>query len=120
MPCFNADSRPLRESLKHNFLDKCHDSRAHLHHSVPMPQQLPYIAILPARYPDPGEPILHQQMQNMPSIFTIRLLLAYSLRSDLGGVADPQLELQFPQQSLEPPRMPTRFHAHSYLHSPPG
>jgi len=23
MPCFNADSRPLRESLKHNFLDKC-------------------------------------------------------------------------------------------------
>jgi len=29
----------------------------------------------------------------MPSFFAIGLLLAYSLRTDLGGVANPQLQV---------------------------
>jgi hypothetical protein len=33
-----------------------------------------------------------------------------SLRSDLGGIADPQLHLQLGQQSFKPPRLPARFH----------
>jgi hypothetical protein len=53
----------------------------------------------------------------MLCILAIRLLLAYPLGSDLGGVANPQLEVQFRQQSLEPARMPTGFHAYAHLHS---
>src|SRR5271167_518270 len=34
---------------------------------------------------------------------------------DLGGVANPQLDVQFRQQSLEPARMPTGFHAHAHF-----
>src|SRR5437879_10091898 len=34
---------------------------------------------------------------------------------DLGGVPDPQLEVQFRQESLKPACMPTSFHSHSYL-----
>ena len=36
-------------------LQLVHDPGARLHHPVPVPQQLPQIAILPARYPDPAE-----------------------------------------------------------------
>src|SRR5215470_5609633 len=92
-------------------------SRAHLHHPVPVPQQLPHITIFPARHPDPWKPILHQQAQNMASVLTIGLLLSYSPRSNLGGIADPQLDLQLGQQSLEPPRLPATFHPQPYLHS---
>jgi hypothetical protein len=60
-----------------------------LHHPVSMPQQLPQIPILPTRYPDLGKTILHQQLQNMLRILPIRLLLAFPLPSDLGGVPDP-------------------------------
>jgi len=35
----------------------------------------------------------------------------------LGGVPDPQLEVQFRQESLEPARMSTGFHAHTHLRS---
>ena len=76
-------------------LQLIHDPCPQLHHPVPVPQQLPHIAILPARHPDPGKPILHQQAQNMSSILPIGLLLADSLRSNLGGVTDPQIDLQF-------------------------
>jgi len=38
-----------------------HHSRAHLHQSTPMPQQLPHIAILGVRHPDPRETILEHQ-----------------------------------------------------------
>ena len=38
----------------------------------------------------------------------------------LGGVADPQLQLQFGQQSLEKPRLPTGFHHHPYLYCSHG
>src|SRR5229473_8635091 len=53
----------------------------------------------------------------MLCILAIRLLLAYSFGSDLGGIANPQLEVQFCQQSLEPARMPTGFYPHTHFHS---
>src|SRR5260370_31364680 len=53
----------------------------------------------------------------MLCILAIRLLLAFSLPSDLGGVPDPQLEVQFRQESLEPARMSTVFHAHTHRRS---
>src|SRR5712691_7561796 len=53
----------------------------------------------------------------MLRILAIRLLLAFSLPSDLGGVPDPQLKVQFRQQSLEPARMPAGFHPHAHFHS---
>src|SRR5713226_4040307 len=80
-----------------------------------MPQQLPEISVFPARYPDPWKIILQQQAQNVLCILAIRLLLAFALPVDLGGVPDPQLKVQFPQQSLEPARMPTGFHPHAHL-----
>ena len=43
----------------------------------------------------------------MLCILAIGLLLAFALLRDLGGVPDPQLEVQFRQESLEPARMPT-------------
>src|SRR5690242_12925056 len=49
----------------------------------------------------------------MPSILAIGLLLAYPLRPDLGGVANPQLDIQLRQQSLKPPCLPTGFHSHT-------
>src|SRR6266540_4123416 len=49
----------------------------------------------------------------MPSILAIGLLLAYPLRPDLGGVANPQLDLQLRQQSLKPACLPTGFHSHT-------
>jgi tetratricopeptide (TPR) repeat protein len=52
----------------------------------------------------------------MLRILAIRLLLAFPHPLDLGGVADPQLEVQFRQQSLEPARMLTGFHPHAHLH----
>jgi hypothetical protein len=55
-----------------------HDPRARLRHAVPVPQQLPQIAILPARHPDPRKAIFHHQSQNQLGILVIRLLLAYS------------------------------------------
>ena len=70
---------------------------ARLHHAVPMPQQLPQISVLPARYPDPWKIILQQQAQNVLCILAIRLLLAFALPRDLGGVPDPQLKVQFAQ-----------------------
>jgi hypothetical protein len=76
-------------------LQLIHHPCARLHHPVPMPQQLPQITILPARYPDPRKIIFQQQSQNQLRILAIRLLLAYPLRTDLGRVPDPQLKLQF-------------------------
>src|SRR6266700_945213 len=53
----------------------------------------------------------------MLCILAIRLLLVYPLGSDLGCVANPQLEVQFRQQSLEPARMSTGFDPNAHLHS---
>src|ERR1039457_5161435 len=84
---------------------------------MPVPQQLPQIPILPARHPDLRKAIFHHQVQNQLRILAIRLLLAYPLGTDHGGVPDPQLELQLRQQSLKPACMPAGFHPHAHLHS---
>jgi hypothetical protein len=87
------------------------------HHPVTVPQQLPHIAILPARHPDPRKVIFQHEFQNQLRILAIRLLLAYSLAADLSCVPDPQLKVQLRQQPFKPARMPTRFHPHAHLHS---
>jgi hypothetical protein len=96
-------------------LQPIHDPRARLHHAMPMPQQLPQIAVLPARHPDPREAILHQQTQDQLRVLPIRLLLAYALRPNLGRVSDPQLKLQLGYEALEPTRVPARLHPHPYF-----
>src|SRR5271170_4034750 len=53
----------------------------------------------------------------MLRILPIRLLLAFALPGDLAGIPDPQLKLQFRDESLKPARMPARFHPYAHLHS---
>src|SRR5580700_3783941 len=53
----------------------------------------------------------------MLCILAIGLLLALPLPSVLGGVSDPQLDVQFCQHSLEPARLPAGFHPHAHFHS---
>jgi len=40
-----------------------HHPRAHLHQSVPMPQQLSQIPILGIRYPDSRKTVFHHEAQ---------------------------------------------------------
>ena len=89
-----------------------HYSRAHLHHPVPMPQQLPQIAIGYVGHPDPRKTVLQQQSQQQLRVLTIRLLLAHALGPNLGGISDPQLKPQLVQQALEPARVSAGLHAH--------
>jgi hypothetical protein len=70
-------------------LQLVHDSGACLHHPVPVPQQLPQIAILPTRHPDSRKTVVQQQLQNQLSIVPVRLLLAHPFGSNLGGISDP-------------------------------
>src|SRR2546430_9699906 len=77
---------------------------------MPVPQKLPQIPVLPAGYPNLRKPILPQQLENMLSILAVRLMLAHSLGSDLGRIPNPQLDVQFCQQSLEPACVSTGFH----------
>ena len=83
-------------------LQLIHDPRAHLHQPMPVPQQLSQIAILRIRHPDSRKVIFPHQSQQESGVLTIGLLLLDSLRLDLRGVADPYLEPQLCQQSLEP------------------
>jgi hypothetical protein len=53
-------------------LQLVHNPRARLHHPVPMPQQLPQISILRARYPDSRKAIFQQQSQYQLRILAIR------------------------------------------------
>src|SRR5580692_5968323 len=98
-------------------LQLVHDPRARLHHAMPVPQQLPQIPILPARYPDLREAIFQHQLQNQLRILAIRLLLAYSLRPDLRCISDPQLEVELREQSLKPTCLSTGLHPDTHLHS---
>ena len=59
-----------------------------------MPQQLAKIAVLRIRYPDPRKAVFDQEPQQQLRVLAIGLLFAYPLGADLGGVPDPQLELQ--------------------------
>src|ERR1039457_3409525 len=98
-------------------LQLVHDPGARLHHPVAVPQQLPQISVFPARHPDLRKAIFHHQLQNQLRILAIRLLLAYPLGTDHGGVPDPQLEVQLRQQPFKPARMPAGFHPYTHLHS---
>src|SRR6476620_468953 len=95
-------------------LQLIHDSRACLHHAMPMPQQLPQIAILPARHPDLRKAIFEQQAQDQLRVLAIRLLLAHSLRADLRRVADPQIKLQLGYETLEPACVSAGLHADAH------
>src|SRR5215470_16394968 len=96
-------------------LQLVHDPGTHLHHPVAMPQQLPQIAILPARHPDLGKVILQHELQNMLRILPIGLLFAPAFTPDLGRISHPQLELQLRQQSFEPACVSAGFHPHTHL-----
>jgi hypothetical protein len=86
-----------------------------LHHPVPVPQELPQIPVLPTGYPDLGKITREQEVQNMQCILTIRLGLAASLGSDHPRISHPQLDMQSPQQLLEPARVSTGFHPDTHL-----
>ena len=81
-----------------------------------MPQQLSQISILRTRHPDLGKVIFAQQSQQESGILAVVFLLLHSLGLDLCGIADPQLEIKFGQQALEPTRKPGRLHAYPYAH----
>jgi len=70
-----------------------HHAGAHLHQPVAMPQQLPQIPILCVHYPDPRETVFDHEPQQQLRILAIGLLLAHSLRANLGCIPDPQPEL---------------------------
>jgi hypothetical protein len=67
-------------------LQLVHHSRSHLHHAMAMPEQLPQIAIVPVRHPNPGKSFFHQQSQHQLRILPISLLLSHSLASNLGSI----------------------------------
>src|SRR5215475_4585165 len=69
---------------------------------MPVPQQLSQVSILRTRHPDFGEVIFPHQSEQESGILAIVLLLLHSLGLDLRGIADPQLEIKFCQQSLKP------------------
>ena len=69
---------------------------------MPVPQQLSQISILRIWHPDSRKPIFQQQLPHKSGMFAVGLLFLDSLRLDLRGVADPYLEPQLCQQSLEP------------------
>src|SRR3954447_18401144 len=62
-----ATRRPPQRLLAAQAFVECHHmqlvhhSRAHLHQTMPMPQQLPQIAIGGVGYPDSGKAVLHHQ-----------------------------------------------------------
>src|SRR6266700_676195 len=95
-------------------LQLIHNARARLHHAMPMPQQLPQIPVLRARYPDLRKAILEQQAQDQLRVLAIRLLLAHPFRANLGRIANPQLKLQLGHETLEPACVPTGLHADAH------
>ena len=84
---------------------------------MPVPQQLPQIAILWTRYPDPRKAIFQHQLQQQLRIFAIGLLFLDAPGLDLRGIADPHFETQLCQQSLEPAGISGSLHPHSHVHS---
>jgi hypothetical protein len=85
-----------------------------------MQHQLPQIPLLRSRHPNPQplEPPLHQQSQQMLGVARIRLLLPGLRRPNRRRIADPQLHPQLRQQPFEPARMPTGLHAYSHRLAP--
>ncbi|HEY1525953.1 MAG TPA: hypothetical protein VGH51_06910 [Candidatus Angelobacter sp.] len=69
----------------------------HSYQLVPMDQQLPQIALLLARYPQSGKPILQHQPQQQFGIPPVGLLFAYLRGPDPARIPKPQLMPQFGQ-----------------------
>src|SRR5215467_1341495 len=84
---------------------------------MPVPQQLSQIPILRTRYPDSWKAVFQQQLPQQSGILGVGLRLPDPLGFDLGGIADPQLEIKFSQQSLEPARIPGSLHAYPHADS---
>ena len=101
--------------VQRDHMQLIHHPGTHLYQTVPMPQQLPQIAILSIRYPDPRKAVFHHESQQQLCVLAIGFLFAYSFRADLGGIPDPQLETQVMQQTFKPACVPTGFH--SYPHA---
>ena len=78
-----------------------HHPGAHLHQAVSLPQPLPQVTVVPARYLDLRKTIFPQHVQDMVGVLASGLLLACSPALSLGGLADPQLEVQFAHQPFE-------------------
>src|SRR5437899_5661217 len=95
-------------------LQLIHNARARLHHAMPVPQQLPQIAVLPAGHPDLRKVIFQHESQDQLRVLAIRLLLAHSPGPNLGRVANPQLKPQLGHQTLEPAGVPARLHADAH------
>src|SRR5262249_5583553 len=98
-------------------LELIHDSRAHLHQPMPVPQQLSQIPILRTRNPDFRKAIFQQQLQQQSSILAVGLRLPNTLGFNLGRIPNPQLETKFRQQSLEPTCTPGSLHAYPHADS---
>jgi hypothetical protein len=67
------------------------DLRLQPHPLLPVHQQLPHIAFLRRRHPDPRKPPLLQQPQQMRRVPPVRLLPAYVAGPNLRRISDPQL-----------------------------
>src|SRR5215469_1330466 len=80
-----------------------------------MPEQLPQVAILCIRYPDPRKTVFDHQSQQQLRILAIGLLFAYPFRTNFCCIPDPQFQLQLVQQTFEPASVPAGFHSHTGL-----
>jgi hypothetical protein len=78
---------------------------------------LPQIPIFPARYPDLRQAIFDQQPQNQLRILAVRLLLAYSLGTDLGCISYPQLKRNSASNRSNQRACPIASIPHMYLGS---
>jgi hypothetical protein len=80
-----------------------------------MPKQLAHVAVLRGWRPGLGKTVFHEQVQKMACIAAVGFLLAHATSTDLGGIADPQLDVQLSQQPLEPSRMSAGFDAYAHV-----
>jgi len=76
-----------------------------------MQYQLPQIALLPVRRPQPGKPPFHQQFQNMGGVPFVGLLLAHVTGPDLRRISDPDRVSQVLDQFEKPLTVPRGLHA---------
>jgi len=88
---------------------------ANLHQLVPMQHQLPQIALLPVRSPQPRKPPLNPQPQNVRRVPLVRLLLAHLAGSHLRRIADPDLVPQILDPLDQPLTVPRGFHTNHPL-----
>jgi hypothetical protein len=81
----------LYSLVEHEMLQFVFDARAYLDQLVAMNQQLTMIPHLRSRNPDARKASFDQELQNVSSISTIRLLLPNIAGTNLGRISDPHL-----------------------------